>query len=215
MDAKGIKMGGFQITRNGKVVFQEEAKNIFDFQIEKAKVLICNCKNGDFLFESTLVQQVVVLLVTALERYARFRFCEISKEGKVVNLGALCEAFIPKKYRDLQKKEIEETAKSENKPEIEILVGKRIINFQNWDDLRKAYKKGYGITFGEAAEANFTKKLKKYIQWRHDIVHATSEKTLLDYDEKGSPIFSNKLLAENATDVFVEFVGSFHNLTKT
>jgi hypothetical protein len=52
-----------------EVVLEPTAKEIFDFQIKKMGILIENCKKGDFLFESTLVQQIIVMLVTAFEMY--------------------------------------------------------------------------------------------------------------------------------------------------
>ena len=58
-------------------------------------------------------------------------------------------------------------------------------------------------------------KVRQFIRFRHRIVHAARDLTILNYDEipKKDPIFANKRTLEEARDAFVEFVGTIHEYT--
>lgn len=50
----GIKVGYYKVKVGEDVILEPTAKEIFDFQMEKIRILIENCKKkGDSLFEST------------------------------------------------------------------------------------------------------------------------------------------------------------------
>ena len=126
---ESVQVGYYKVKNGKEVILEPTAKEIFDFQMEKIKILIDNCKKGDFLFESILVQQIIVMLTTAFEVYTRTRFLELEKEGKVVNIEALYKYFFSDKYREQNKKEVVEKADKQGKTELEVFVEK--INFQN------------------------------------------------------------------------------------
>mgnify|MGYP000029317915 CR=1 FL=1 len=213
---KGIQVGYYRVKVGKEVVLEPMAKEIFDFQMEKARILIENCKKGDFLFESTLVQQIIVMLTTAFEVYTRARFVELEKEGKIVNMEALYNRFVPKKYREQFKEEVKESASKQGKTELEVFIERRRVNFQNWEDFKDAYNKGYDLKIGEIGVPNdILLDVQRFINWRHKIIHSKDDQTMINFEEvhPAEPIFTNKDLAEKCLNVFQKFIKKFHKKT--
>jgi hypothetical protein len=213
---EGVKVGFFRVKAGKDVVLEPTAKEIFDFQMEKIKILIENCKAGDFLFESTLVQQIIVILTTAFETYARTRFAELEKEGKSINIEELYKRFISKSYREQFKKEIEEIAGREGRTQLEVLIDKRNINFQDWESFKDAYNKGYGLKIGGiCVSSDILLEIQKFIKWRHKIIHSKDDQTMINFEDvpPAEPIFTNRNLAERGLSIFQEFISTFHEST--
>ena len=211
-----IQVGYYKVKVGKKVVLEPTAKEIFDFQMEKIKILIENCKKGDFLFESALVQQIIVILTTAFEVYTRTRFVELEKDGKVVNIDELYNRFVPKKYREQFKEEIKKSAQEQGKTELEIFIERRRINFQNWEDFKDAYNKGYGLKIGEIGISNdILLEVQRFINWRHKIIHSKDDQAIINFEEDPlvKPIFTNKDLAEKGLSIFQKFINEFHENT--
>lgn len=217
---KGIQVGFYRVKVGEEVVLEPMAKEIFDFQMEKIRILIENCKKGDFLFESTLVQQIMVMLTTAFEVYTRTRFVELEREGKTVNMEALYNRFVPKRYREQFKEEVKEIASKQGKTELEVFIegidGRRPINFQDWEAFKDAYNKGYGLKIGEIGISNdILLEVQKFIKWRHKIIHSRGDQTMINFEEvpPAEPIFTNKDLAEKGLNIFQKFINEFHEST--
>jgi hypothetical protein len=213
---KGIKVRGYRVKMGNEVVLEPTAKELFDFQLERVEILIKNCKKGDFMFESTLVQQIIVMLTTAFELYARTRFIELEAEGKSVNLEKLFKRFVSNKYREQTKKEINQTATKQGKTEITVFIERRIINFQDWKCFKEAYNKGYNLKVGKIGIPNeILGDVQKFIEWRHKIIHSKGEQTMINFEEvpPATPIFTTKELAEKGLNTFQKFVDIFHKNT--
>ncbi|MCU4139284.1 MAG: hypothetical protein MW690_001216 [Methanophagales archaeon] len=213
---KDIRVGYYRVKVGKEVVLEPTAKEIFDFQMEKIRILIENCKKGDFLFESTLVQQIIVMLTTAFEVYTRTRFIELEKEGKIVNMEALYNHFVPKKYREQFKEDVRESANKQGKTELEVFIERRRVNFQNWKDFKDAYNKGYGLKIGEVSVSNdILLDVQRFIDWRHKIIHSKDDRTMINFEEvpPAEPIFTNKDLAEKGLNIFRKFINEFHKST--
>ena len=217
---KGIRVGYYRVKVGEEVILEPTAKEIFDFQMEKVRILIENCKKGDFLFESTLVQQIIVMLTTAFEVYTRTRFLELEKEGKPANMEALYNRFIPKRYREQFKEEVREIASKQGKTELEVFIegidARRPINFQDWESFKDAYNKGYGLRIGEIGISNdVLLEVQKFVKWRHKIIHSKDDQTMINFEEvpRAEPIFTNKGLAEKGLNVFQKFINELHKST--
>ncbi len=213
---EGIQIGYYRVKVGNRIILEPTAKEIFDFQMEKIKILIDNCKKGDFLFESTLVQQIIVMLTTAFETYTKTRFIELEKEGKPPNMENLYNRFVSRRYKDKVREEIREISKEEGKTELEVFVSKRHINFQNWEDFKDAYNKGYGVKVGQIGVPNdILVEIQKFIKWRHKIVHSKEDQTIINFENvpPAEPIFTNKELAERGLYIFKEFINKFHEYT--
>lgn len=210
---KGIQVGYYRVKVGEEVVLEPTAEEILDFQMEKIRILIENCKKGDFLFESTLVQQIIVMLITAFEVYTQTRFLELGKEGKAVNMEGLYERFIPKKYREQFKEEIKEAAVKQRKTELEVFIERRSVNFQDWESFKDAYNKGFGLKIGEIGIPNdFLLEVQKFIKWRHKVIHSKGDQTMINFEEipPVEPIFTNKDLAEKGLNIFQKFISELH-----
>ncbi len=213
---EGVKVGFYRVKVGEKVILEPIAKEIFDFQMEKIRILIENCKKGDFLFESTLIQQIIVILTTAFEVYTRTRFIELEKEGKVINMEALYDPFILKGYREQFKEERREIASKQGKMELEVFIEKRQVNFQNWKDFKDVYNKGYGLKIGGIGIPNdILLDVQRFIDWRHMIIHSKDDRTMMNFEEvpPAEPIFTNKDLAEKGLSVFQKFINELHKST--
>ena len=173
------------------------------------------CK-GDFLFESTCAQAGVVLLVSTLEAYFKKRFKELEKEGWNPNLEKLYRKLFKRKHLENRIKEIEEKAKTQGKTIIEVLT-ERTINFQNLDELSRAYKSCYGIKLSNIfkEKPHLIKETRKIINYRHKIIHSGRDTTILNLEKLPAepPEFANSQLLNKAIKIITEFVHSFHAAT--
>ena len=197
-----------------------DAKGLWDWHLTSVHNLIdglsaCwsveECKWRNALFKSTLAMQCIVILVTGFEAYTRSRFAEMDKEGKEPNVGALLKRFDPKGY---SKKEREEhrnaTGGSELSGVLEIRNGKGLINFQNFQQCKDAYNKGYGIKFGELWNIGLTpRRIQNYIKYRHATIHSKGVPTI-GYDTKGYPLLVDIPQVEEAASDFSCFVEALH-----
>lgn len=215
---QGLEVGWYRIRENGEDVLKPTAKEIWDWTVTRVNILIEGSKLKDFLFESTLVQQCLVMLVTGFEIYAKERFIEMAKKGKNPDIEALMKEFI---NREPMKEEIEHhaiiTGKSFLESMLKVRGGRGVINFQNWEDCKAAYSKGYGIKFGEIPDLRSVVlgHIRDDIELRHKIIHSGNDMTILNWDSvpPEEPIFAKKEFIEQARDAFVEFVERLHNLT--
>ena len=99
---------------------------------------------------------------------------------------------------------------------MEVFVSKRHINFQNWEDFKDAYNKGYGVKVGQIGVPNdILVEIQKFIKWRHKIVHSKEDQTIINFENvpPAEPIFTNKELAERGLYIFKEFINKFHEYT--
>ncbi len=208
----GVKM--VHITSGGHDVLLPTAKELWDFIIEKVNVLIDGCKLKDFLFETTLAQQCLVMLMTGLEIYTKTRFLEMEKEGKNPNIDALLHEFA--RNSNEIKNYSQTTGKSIFQSLFEI-GGKGLINFQDWDKCKTAYNKGYDIKFGDLPDlkGKTLENIQKYAEWRHKIIHSRKDMAVLNINDvpPAEPLFSNKEFIEMAKNDFVEFVEKLHKQT--
>lgn len=215
---QGVEVRWYRIRESGEDVLEPTAKEIWDWTITKVNILIEGCKLKDSLYESTLVQQCLVMLVTAFEVYVRKRFIEMDREGGNPNVEALMNEFVKK---ECMKEEIEDYATGTGESLFESMFavrgGRGVINFQNWEDCKAAYSKGYGIKFGEIPDLRSTVlgHIRDDIELRHKIIHSGKEMMMLNWDRvpPEEPIFATKEFIEQARDAFVEFVGKLHKLT--
>lgn len=174
------------------------------------------------MLESTVVQMGIAMLVSAYEAYFKKRFVELEKEGWVPNIDELLRAIFSNKWESY-KKELEQIAQAENKSIVELLAsgaGKGrfkwgAINFQDFDECKRVFKKCYGIRFGEIVESQIIEKVRRFIRYRHEIIDSGRDMTVLNYYElpNKEPIFSTKKILEEARNVFKEFINKIHEAT--
>ncbi len=197
-----------------------EAKGLWDWHLSNVHNLIdglsaCwsveECKWRNAPFKSTLTMQCIVILVTGFEAYAKSRFAEMEKEGKNPNIDALLKRFDPKGYSKKERQEyIDATGESVLSSMLEIRNGKGLINFQNFEQCKDAYNKGYGIKFGELWDISLTpRRIQNYIKYRHACIH-NKGLPIIGYDTKGYPVLVGIPQVEEAASDFSYFVETLH-----
>jgi hypothetical protein len=179
----------------------------------------------DFLFETSLSQQALVMLVRGFEVYSKNRFVEmgteLEKQAKSPRIDLLLSRFAKRqKPRD----EVRSYAQEGGISILESMVRvprrsgqKGVINFQNWDDCKRAYSLGYNIQFGKIPDlrSDILQRIQQYIKWRHKIMHASEDTTVLNFENvpQEEPVFANFALVERATKDFTEFIEKLHAQT--
>jgi hypothetical protein len=131
-------------------------------------------------------------------------------------MEALHERFVSEKYREQFKEEVREIANKQGKTELEVFVEKRRINFQNWEEFKDAYNRGYGLKIGEIGIPNdVLYDVQMFIRWRHKIIHSKDDQTIINFEEvpPAEPVFTKKDLAEKGLNVFQKFINEFHKTT--
>lgn len=208
-DNAEVKM--VEIISNGEIELQPSAKEILDHQFEKIEVMISNSKLTDYSFELTMIQQVLVMLATTFEVYSQARFQELSEE-RLIDLNHLY-SLLPNKYRqqhfETNNKKFEENADLHLKWFIE----QKKINFQNWDECKKAYACVYNIKFSDLnVDNSILVNINKVMKARHVIIHSRKDISTLNYDDVHSqnPIFINQDLGKSLKQNFKSFLYKLH-----
>lgn len=214
-----IKVGDYRIKKGSQDILIPTAKEIWDFNIIKINRLINTSKSKDFLHETTLVQQCIVMLITGFEVYTRSRILEIEQEGVYSNNNDLINAFAKK---ESIKKEVFEYAKINNRSILESLLrirnGIGLINFQNWKECKKAYNKAYKIKIGEIKNFKVKdpfKEIKDTIELRHKIIHSNKDITIANIDKLPieKPVFTNREYIIRKRDIFINLIEKLHKKT--
>lgn len=214
----GLEIGSYRFVEDGKNVLLPYAKEVWNSTITKVNVLIDGCKLKDYLFEATVVQQCIVMLVTGLEVYTKNRFLEMEQIGKNnANSESLLKEFA--NSTDVRK-DVEDYSASNNISILQSLIkirGHGLINFQDWDKCKRAFNKGYNIKFGKLPDLKpvILENIPKYCQWRHKIIHSKINMEVLNMEEvpPKEPIFANKEFIEKARDEFIDFIEKLHKQT--
>lgn len=216
-DEKGIDVRMMTVKSGEKVTVEPSAKEIFDFRILRTQTVIDGCKKGDFLFETTLVQMGIAMLVSGMETYLQKRFTELENEGWAPDFVALTSRLFSKKYLSQRRQEAEERASSQGISKIQALLqtARSEMSFQEMKKAKRSYKVTYGLDLDTLVPARLFDEVDRYVHYRHRIIHAAADLSMLNSDEvpPATPVFANKETLEKARDTFVEFVNTIHKAT--
>ena len=96
---------------------------------------------------------------------------------------------------------------------LRLIINKRIINFQNYDNLKRAFSGAYGLSLSNIGlTSTRIARLKTFIKYRHVIVHVSPMLGMLNGSDvpPNQPEFVNEALATEAISCFDEFVKALH-----
>lgn len=202
---------------SGKPVVTATALRSWDETVSAIEVLLKKDSQNDYQFELVRSNIILSIIVTGFETYCKKRFLELEKEGIIPDTDKLIDKFIPKLERE---KNIKETlifeAKEQNITLLEYFVKRKFINFQNYDECKNAYNKTYNLIFGNLTnDADLFINLKKYIQFRHKIIHNSVMTGMLNRENvpPEEPIFPSDKTANEIIDTFKSFINLFHKAT--
>jgi len=175
----------------------------------------CTVRNP--LFELAIVKQCIVMLVTGLEIYSRARFVEMERKGKNPDINALLANFDRKnRWQNDRDDYVRTTGNSVLMSLLEIPKGRGLINFQNYEDCKDAYNKGYGVRFGELSGiGTILVGIQSYIMLRHVIIHNQIEpaEPVIGYGPQGNPFYLDISFVEQAIYECSYFVDALHAAT--
>ncbi len=160
-----------------EIIVVSDAKELFEFKMENAGQIMNHLiKNNelkiDKAIKNILIQQIIVIMVNALEIYLKTRFIELNNKKKSLNLEKLYEFFIHANIRAKSINEIKEMAKNKGLSELELFIEKSFISFQEWEDISNAYLLGYNIDLGIIIPSkSFQDFINKILILRQKIIH--------------------------------------------
>jgi hypothetical protein len=121
------------------------------------EVLWTGKSDQGFIYETVTASLTLSILVTGIEAYAKTRILELETEGITPNSKALFEAFSSKAQRESRLfQEMENAVIATGKSVLQQIVASGSMNFQNYDHIKKAYNRTYGIKIGEIGIASQT-----------------------------------------------------------
>lgn len=214
---EGVEVMGINVYKGGQPVLQPTAIEAWKETIKAIEILATGKSDQGYVFETTVTNLTLVILVTGFEAYSKKRFLELEKEGITSETESIVSFFFPKKEREagiLDLLKIE--AKEAHKSVLELIVDRGVINFQNYDKCKLAFNKAYDIKFGELGVASSDiEKLKKFIKYRHRIIHVSALIGMLNQSESPpeEPVFPKKELANEATKTFDMLITKIHETT--
>ena len=212
-----IEMMSTFVYKGGKPVLQPTAIDAWRETKKAIEILGTGKSDQGYIFERTVTNLTLAILVTGFEAFTKKRFIEIEKEGIAADIDAVVNSFCPRKQRDAGIAEIlKSEAKDEQKTVLQLIVERDIINFQNYQKCKLAYNKAYEIKFGELGlQSSTLDKIKKFILYRHRIIHVSALLGMLNQPEvpPEEPIFPKKELATEAIIEFDNFIERLHEAT--
>jgi hypothetical protein len=199
------------------LVLQPTAIESWHESLEAVDVLSKGPKGSGYIYEMVLSNVVISFLVTGFETYSLKRFLELEQEGNTPDTTSLIRSFFSKKEREKGIESLlENEAREKGRTLLEHLVRERKINFQSYNDCRRAFNKAYSIKFGELElSSDLRESLKKMFGYRHKIVHVSPMMHCFNPEEtpRVEPVMAGLDLAIDAMDVFGQFVEALHAST--
>ncbi|AYO30320.1 hypothetical protein D2962_06525 [Biomaibacter acetigenes] len=213
---EGAEVTGVRMFFDGKPVLEPTAIETWQNTIQGVRLLQKGKSDEGYIFEVLICNLVIATLVTGFETYCKTRFIELEKEGIKPNLENLISMVFSQRELDIGVLEIlKKRSRIRTKDFLEkIAINK--INFQNYDECKKAFNKTYGLKFSEIGlNSNELSFLRRLIQYRHRIIHVSPLIIMLNQGQvpPEEPVFAGNDLAEKAVNCFDKFVSNFHEST--
>jgi hypothetical protein len=211
---EGIEIMRPQIIMEGEKVLEPTAINSWQDTLKAIDILKTGKSDEGYIYEVVVCNYIISSLVTGFETYSKKRFIELEKEGINPNIDDLIDRI----FSSYEKNEIDLPNKLKVKAEeksvshLEIIAQEKI-NFQNFDECKKAFNKAYNLRFGDIIEdTNKINELRQFIKYRHKIIHVSPLETILNNNNPSEDtVFSSKDLASEAIDIFSFMINKIHN----
>jgi hypothetical protein len=170
--------------------------------------------SSDYLAEVVRCNAALSMLVTGVETYAKTRFVELELEGVKLAARPCFKDFWSAFERSEELFEKISAGASANTKSWAATIADRV-NFQSFEQLKKAYRKGYGIRFADLSlpgvTIEFAHKLMKH---RHRVVHVSPLLGMVRGElEEGHPMFVNDKLLKRSIAAFDELISALHTCT--
>ena len=205
---------GFRVHQAGGPVLTPTAIEAWTSTVKALEVLWTGKSDQGLIFEVVLASVTISILVTGFETYAKTRLLELETEDIRANASGVFEAFASKAERESNRwKELEEEAATDRDTVLQKLIEAGKINFQSYDQVKRVYKRAYGIKLGEIGVSSQTlDELQRMIGYRHRVVHVSPLLGMLNEDKvpPDEPVFASLSLADRARECFARVVLALH-----
>lgn len=215
----GLQVTGARVQQGRNLVLAPTAIEVWESTLQAVELLWTGRSDQGYIFEVLQATSSLSFLVTGLESYGKTRLLEIESEGVTPDASALFMAFASRAERESPRfAELEAEAGTAGQGVFATIVDKVRINFQNFDDLKLAFRAAYGIKIGEiGVDSHVLGELRRLIEYRHCIVHVSPLLAFLNQDKAPpeDPVFANRALSERAVTVFCGVVEALHKASKS
>ena len=214
---EGVEVMGVRVREGGKAVLAPTAIEAWRETLKAVDVLRTGKSDHGFLFETAVAAMSLSVLVTGLEAYAKTRFVEVETEGVRADGTETFNVFASKAERESSRlQELQAEADATGQSLLRVIVDAGKVNFQNYDQMKRAFRAAYGIDFGTIGlDSQTVTALKRFIRYRHRIVHVSPLLSFLNGDAvpPEEPVFANQALVEAAVKCFTAAVTALHQAT--
>lgn len=202
----GVEVTDYYLNVGGQEKLRPTAKEIFDLNMSKVDEIINIAESQEYYAESILSQQVIVMMVTALETYLQERFVEVGNQvpdDECISVLATESQFTEE---DIRTKSVMVGSVSE-------VAREHSFNFQDISEADDLYNSLFDFDLecliNETGNRGI---LERNIQYRHKIVHGEVNTGILNFDKmpKQDPVFSNTEHVNRIKPRFVETVEKIH-----
>jgi hypothetical protein len=213
-----LEISHFELYKNGKPYLQPTAIETWKKTYDAINLLISGeSKSEDVRFNMVVSNMAIVMMVSGYESYCKRRFIETEGEGKHADFKTLFTHFSSKSERENNVLEtIVFEAKELSISPTKYMVKNNRIDFQNYENCKKAYKKAYNISFSEDLDLDnvIIVKIQKLIRFRHRIVHYSIFEGLFNiHEHNAKPIFTTKDFAIESLNEINCFISQLHKET--
>lgn len=205
----GVQTAGFKVYDGAQLVLEPAAIRTWEDTCVAIETVRKATSEEGFMFEVVQTNVIVAMLVTGVEAYSQRRFAELAGEGVRPDIHHLAEAF-PR---------VEPVAEMAGEVGYERSVapftGRRGINFQNYEQMKRGFKAAYGIRFADLGgiTSDDLREIKKAIAHRHQVVHVSPLESIRDGRGTGNLLFANRDYAASCSERLDRFVCALHDAT--
>jgi hypothetical protein len=211
---EGVEVLDVRVFQVGRSVLQPTAIEAWEATLKAIAVLWTGQSSEGYLFEAVLSSATLTILVTGMEAYAGTRLLELESEGIVPNVDLLFNALSSRSQREGGGlAELLKDAAAANVTPLNCLISRGSINFQNYENVKSAFARAYGIKLGEIGVASeILDRLQRLIRYRHRVVHVSPMIGILNNSDvpPEKPEFTNRALAMEALDCFNHVIRQLH-----
>ena len=215
----GVDVKGLRITAGGSTVVSPPAIALWGDVKTAVETLLTGESEAGYMFEVVCSNAALGMVVTGFETYCQKRFVEVESEGVPPDGPALVSRFGTAEERAKLKDGVLPAsitdAMATSSP-IAPVIAERV-NFQNYDDCKRAFNKAYGVRFGVdlGIASQALERAQRMLGYRHRIVHVSPTSALLNEGEvpPDEPEFSRRELVAEALAIFDEVIRGLHEAT--
>lgn len=207
----------YRVTEGDEVVLMPTAREAWQATRNGVETLL-SAHSDQQMFGTAQCNLAFIVLCAGFEAYLSRRFLEVEGEGVRPALDELIRAFTSKAERQSgYEAEVRRSAARKGSSPLGELVERRKINFQNWEHAKRAYRKAYGIAFGQLSgvDSCLLTAIQRYLEYRHQAVHESPFTRILNQQwcPPETPLWAGPDVANVASSEFDAFLSSLHDAT--